>query len=61
MCKCWAQWLLIAIIFVFSIMTLFTVSGCGVKGSLYLPDDDKAKHEKPQKQSEDKIKESARE
>lgn len=39
MCKCWSQWLLIAVIFAFSLMTL--LSGCGIKGPLYLPEEDK--------------------
>jgi len=35
MCKCWTQWLLIAVIFMFFLMTLLT--GCGIKGPIYLP------------------------
>ena len=37
MCKCWSQWLLIAVILAFSIMTLLSLSACGIKGPLYLP------------------------
>lgn len=41
MCKCWSQWLLIAVIFAFSLMTLFSLSGCGIKGPLYMPEKQK--------------------
>ena len=47
MCKCWSQWLLIAVIFAFSLMTLLT--GCGIKGPLYLPEE--GKQEQKQKKS----------
>ena len=50
MCKCWSQWLLIAVIFAFSLMTLLT--GCGIKGPLYLPEEGKQeqKQKKPAKE-----------
>jgi predicted small lipoprotein YifL len=41
MCKCWTQWLLIAVIFMFSLMTL--LAGCGIKGPIYLPDEQQKK------------------
>jgi predicted small lipoprotein YifL len=41
MCKCWTQWLLIAVIFIFSLMTL--LAGCGIKGPIYLPDEKQKK------------------
>ena len=44
MCKCWSQWLLIAVIFAFSLMTL--LAGCGIKGPLYLPEDNKTEQQK---------------
>jgi predicted small lipoprotein YifL len=40
MCKCWAQYLLIAVIFMFSLISLLT--GCGIKGPVYLPDEKQA-------------------
>ncbi len=67
MCKCWSQWLLIAVIFVFSLMTLLTSTGCGIKGPLYLPDDEKAKQaemkkaEKTVKKEAEKTEEQAKE
>ena len=51
MCKCWSQWLLIAVIFAFSLMTLFSLSGCGIKGPLYMPE--KQKQEALQKKEKE--------
>jgi len=44
MCKCWTQWLLIAVIFMFFLMTL--LAGCGIKGPIYLPDEKQKKADK---------------
>lgn len=51
MCKCWSQWLLIAVIFAFSIMTLFSLSGCGIKGPLYLPNKEDAQAKPAKKET----------
>ena len=52
MCKCWSQWLLIAVIFAFSLMTLFSLSGCGIKGPLYLPNNEKQQDKPVKKETE---------
>lgn len=45
MCKCWMQWLPIAVIFMFFVLTLL-LTACGIKGPIYLPNEDTDKQQK---------------
>lgn len=53
MCKCWAQYLLIAVIFMFSLMSLLT--GCGIKGPVYLPNEKQKQADNKQRKTPESI------